>query len=109
MGQIPTCPPDFVEKIDAIEAIKKYQPEVVIGAWITENNPNKSSEGNIYGPSDFKILQAVGEYIHIGCHKQHGKRESLARPHETFEFPWILSRTSDPVDDVIHCWQGDKA
>lgn len=88
-GQIATEPASSVEEIDAIKAIKKYRPEVVVGAWITPKYNKKTSDGNPYGPDDFEILRNVDEYIHVGCHKQHGKgrRKTLSMPHETFEFP----------------------
>lgn len=103
-GQIPTDPPDFVEKIEAIKAIKKYRPQVVVGAWITEKYTTEVAQNNIYGVDDLAILRNTREYIHIGSQKIHGSKSILSKPHKTFEFPWLVSRASDPIDDTITCW-----
>jgi len=104
-GQVPTNPPSDVMRVDAIQAIHDYQPEVAIGAWITDKFVEGAFEGNMYGPNAYQIIQSV-EYIHIGTERIHGRRKILEFPHETFKPPGVVSRTSvNPPDDVIHIWK----
>ena len=105
MGQIPTNPPPDVMRIDAIQAIHDYQPEVAIGAWITDKFVEGSVEGNVYAPDGYQIIQNV-EYIRIGTEKNRGRSKILEFPHEIFKPPGMVSRTSaSPPDDVIHIWK----
>jgi hypothetical protein len=105
MGQVPTNPSLDVIIKDAIQAILEYQPEVVIGAWITDKWVEGASEGNIYAPDAHQIIQNA-EYIRIGSKKIHGRSKLLEFPHETIEIPGLVSRTSStPPDDVIHVWK----
>jgi hypothetical protein len=105
MGQVPTNPSLDVIIKDGVQAILEYQPEVVIGAWITDKWVEGASEGNIYAPDGHQIIQNA-EYIRIGSKKIHGRSSLLGFPHETIEIPGLISRTSSmPPDDVIHIWK----
>ncbi len=105
MGQVPTNPPPDVMRIDAIQAIHDYRPEVAIGAWITDKFAEGSVEGNIYGPDSYQIIQNV-EYIRIGTEKIHGRSKILEFHHETVKAPGLVSRTSvNPPDDIVHIWK----
>ena len=54
MKQPSTNPPPEVEKIDAIAAIKKYQPKTVITAWATLRceDPEGVNAGHKYAPDE---------------------------------------------------------
>jgi len=104
-GQVPTNPPADMKRIDAIQAIHDYRPEVAIGAWITDKFVDGSTEGNIYSPNGYQIIQNV-EYIRIGTEKIHGRSKILEFPHETVKPLGLISRTiTNPPDDVIHIWK----
>lgn len=105
LGQIPTKPPFDVKRVDAIQAIHDYQPEVAIGAWITDKFVDGSVEGSVYSPDGYQIIQNV-EYIRIGTEKIHGRSKILEFPHETIKPLGLVSRTiASPPDDVIHIWK----
>ena len=63
-----TNPPSTVEKIDAIAAIKKYQPETVITSWMTRKleDPEGIDAGHKYAPDEQEILDP-GSYLYSYC------------------------------------------
>ncbi|HEY9663792.1 MAG TPA: hypothetical protein V6C65_35535, partial [Allocoleopsis sp.] len=96
-----------VERLDALEAIDRYEPDVVIGSWVThwvdplvEELPDGG--GNVYGIKEDEILKRVRAYIVIGSKQIHGTKLITRHPHETYEFPWLKSRRAD---NVIYVWR----
>src|ERR1700733_793994 len=88
-----------VEKIDAIEAIKKYKPKNVIGAWVTQwadcDLSVPKGNGSIYGIKENEILDLVDNYILIGSEKIHGTKKIMTIPHETVNIDFVRSRCDD--------------
>lgn len=102
---------EHVEKLDALEAVEKYKPDVVLGAWVTEyvspvDKPGVGG-GSVYGIKEEKILQETGEYIVVGHEGVHGFKKIMTEPHETFKFDWIKSRSIKP-GNAIYIWRGAK-
>jgi hypothetical protein len=107
LNQPSTDPPSEVEKIDAIAAIEKYQPETVITAWMTLKceDPEDVDAGHFYAPDENEILNTGVNYIHIGNQEIHGNREITSKPHETFYFDWLVSRGKYPEKNCIYVWR----
>lgn len=96
-----------VERIEALEAVKKYRPSVVVGSWITHNSRHAPG-GSAYGPDLPAILALCDEYVHI-CNEGTHKNDPLwDRPHEVHEFPWLYSRAANGGRDLIAIWKGDR-
>lgn len=104
MGQQPTEPPDYVEKLDAIAAVLKYKAEVVLGAYITQQWTPGDEDGNMFGPNEEQIVEWA-DYIFMGNEKTHGKKRILSKPHQTYKFDWLVSRGFDPALNVIWEWK----
>jgi hypothetical protein len=109
-GQVPTNPPEEVKKYEAIDAIKKAKPQVVIGSWITRKfiqgrDIQGQSEANVYGPIEEDILKNCRCYIHIGNYNIHRGKTILSKKHSAFTFPWLVSRAEDQQQNVIHVWE----
>ncbi|BAZ47099.1 hypothetical protein NIES4102_41450 (plasmid) [Chondrocystis sp. NIES-4102] len=102
-----TNPPPEVENLDAIAAIKKYQPETVITSWMTlkTNDPEGIDAGHKYAPDEREILDTDVTYIHIGNEDIHSDRLIMAKPHETYYFGWLVSRGKHPEQNCIYVWQ----
>lgn len=98
-----------VERLEALDAVRKYRPAVVIGSWITHRyNPRRHGlGGNQYGPKIEAILDRCEEYILIGNTKTHAKNPLWKREHELFHFPWIYSRSVTNTPDFIAVWYGE--
>lgn len=87
-----------VEKIDAISAIKKYNPKTVIGGWVTQwVDPDKpvTRPGSMYGIKETELLEMVDTYILIGAEHIHMHKYIMEIPHETIDAPFVRSRRKD--------------
>ena len=71
--QTPTDPPPYVQKIEANAAVKKSDPEVVLGAFVTQRWQPGCKEGNAYGPLEEEWLDDGKVYIHVGNLNVHGR------------------------------------
>lgn len=103
--QQPICkPPSYVEKIDAVAAVKKYKPQVVIGAFVTHLWKEGMEEGNMYGVAEEEILDVVEDYVMVGNLKTHHSKPILKLPHEETNYPWLFTRGFDPQLNRIMVW-----
>lgn len=108
--QEPTRPKPDVLRLDAESAARGLRPDVVVASWLTRKfirgvDIEGKAQASIYGPEEEKILKACAEYIHIGNLEVHGQKTLLQLPHETFYFPWLVSRAFNPALNVIHVWK----
>ena len=101
--QVPTFPPVEVERMDAVEAVKKYRPQVVIGAFITHKFRGGAA-GNEHGPVEEDIIANCETYIHIGNDVTHKAKAILGLPHESHCFDWLVTRAKNPSQNVIWIW-----
>lgn len=107
MGQPSINYPDDVEELEAIDAIKKYKPKVVIASWVTTYSKNQEIYGSCpYGVKENEILDLVDTYILIGCHSYHGDKPIMKLPHDEIYEPFILSRVKDQSQNRIYSWNG---
>lgn len=94
-----------VEKIDALDAVIKYKPQVAIGNWITTYAPHEMPYGsNPYGIKEPEILDLVESFILIGNIDIHGDKPILKLPHEEFYFDWLVSRAKNQENNRIWIW-----
>lgn len=99
-----------VEKLEAVEAVRKYDPQVVIGSWVTHwidpHKPMPLGGGSIYGPRENRILNhpSVEAYVVIGNTDTHGHKPLLKREHRIVQGPWIHSRARQPENNALFVW-----
>jgi len=94
-----------VEKLDALDAVKKYEPDVVIGSWITTYAPHEMPYGsNPHGIKEPEILDLVDTFIIIGNLDTHGDKPILKRAHEEYYFDWLVSRGKHQENNRIWIW-----
>lgn len=111
-GQPTVTYPKDVEKLDAIKALRKYRPQVVIGSWITQKymeGPAYRQNASVYGPDEQQILARCEEYIHIGNEAPHGDKRILDRLAEKHRLPFLYSRAQTPELNIVYIFRGDKA
>lgn len=88
-----------VERIDALEAVKKYKPDIVIGAWVTQwispDIPPPPGGGSVYGIKEDEILRLVDAYVVIGAEEIHKHKDILKYPHTKLDAPFVRSRRTD--------------
>ncbi len=103
MGQPPIVYPADILKYDALEAIEKFKPDVVVAAWVTELWDNKKMSGNYWGVDEIKFKGKVKKYILVGSEKVHGDKNILqAFPVKKYKFDWLVTRSLDKGKNVIY-------
>lgn len=90
MGQPVIQYPDFVEKYEAIEAVRHYKPDVVIGSYITMKWNGK--EGNYWGVHEPEFMPLIKKYIHIGSLETHKNKPLMKKKHTTLQPDWLIVR-----------------
>lgn len=105
MGQPIIQYPQYVRKFDAIEAVRRFKPQVVIGAWITQKSLTQEPQSNYWGVNEAAILKMVDKYIMIGHENQHNQKKILKYPHRIVKADWICSRSRERDKNIIYIWE----
>lgn len=109
MGQPVVRPKPSVKKLDAVEAVAKYRPRVVVAMWVTQFGGPSTPQSCPVGVKEREIIDRVDQYILIGNEGTHGKKKIMDLPHETFSFPWLVSRAADQSKNRVWVWKGNHA
>lgn len=99
--------PERVKKLEAAEAIEEYDPEVIIGSWVTQwiaPDVKPTSNGSIHGIREDEIVASGRTYILIGNVVVHGDKKIMSLPHYEVRPPWLRSRATFPELDRIWIW-----
>ncbi len=101
LGQPVINYPDDVIQITADQALKRYKPNTVIGAYITHKY--NGVDGNAFGVNEQNILLGR-KYINIGNDNVHSSKPITKYLHETFRFDWLVTR-SEKSKNHIKIWK----
>jgi hypothetical protein len=108
IGQPTIKYPAFVQTLDALVAVERLKPEVVVASWVTEwidpDKPMPPQGGNMFGVKETEILASGVTYILIGNHNVHGHKAIMAQPHEEFNLPFVRSRSAYPELNRVWIW-----
>ncbi len=106
-GQPITKYPEDIIRRDAVSAIKEYNPNTVIGCWVTHKyDPREHWRGgNMFGIDEQFILDNVKKYIVIGNINVHKEKKILEKPHKEYQFPWLYSRSMSQDKNIIYVWE----
>lgn len=99
-----------VVPMDAARAIRHYQPDVVIGCWVTHRyDPARHwAGGNEIGVDEEDVLANCREYVFIGNERVHAGKKIWPREH-TIEYPpFVYSRAQNGTRDFICTWKGER-
>jgi hypothetical protein len=111
MGQPVTEPPQDVEKLDAIAAINVYNPDVVLGCFVTQLGTPDIEQSSSFGVDEIRLLRhpVLRRYIMVGNVAVHGKRLALKHAHRELHkgAPWLVSRAFDQSLNLIYVWGDD--
>ena len=100
-GHIPLIPNPEVERLEAVQAIKKYKPKVVIASWLTQRYLSDPRTNYYYGVDETQVRILSMKYIHIGNTNVHGGKTVLRKPHKKYVFPWLVSRAANQSQNAI--------
>lgn len=105
-GQPTIAYPRDVVGIDALEAVKKYRPQVVIASWVTQlyDPRDHARGGNAWGVDEGALLKSgIEQYYFVGATSTHAVKPILQLPHEELSPDWLFGRGA-PSDRRIWVW-----
>lgn len=119
-ASMPTIYTDDVETLEASDAVKKYQPEIVIGSYVTSKqlvdkiDKKRAMTIGFYMPSfhgviEQNLMDEARKEVKVGvdvkgicrkvykvilvCNMRTHRNESyISLPHQTLSFPWLVTR-----------------
>lgn len=99
---------DNVEQLDAVEAVSKYKPQVIIASWVTHRYDPSRPElgGNMYGVDEELLLYGCEEYIFVGNERVHQVKPLLSRRHALEHPSHLYSRSDYKTRGFIGRWVG---
>ena len=104
MGQPVIRYGEDVEEIDAISAVKKYRPKVVVASWVTDKYREGMQVGNAMGIEEELLFEnGVEKYIHIGNENVHEQKPILSMfPVRKFKHKTIISRSMSREKNIVY-------
>ena len=101
---------DNVEALDALSAVQKYRPQVVLGCWVTHRFDSTyfTRGGNMDGVDEHALLNQCDEYLFVGSRKAHRRKPILSVSHRIETPLGLYSRSSTPNQDFVAIWDGVK-
>lgn len=102
-------PPADVEKLEALAAVRRHNPEVVIGCFVTQLGGPDVEQSSPVGVDEEALMRhsSVRRYVMVGNAHVHGKKLALRRPHTVIHVgaPWLVSRASSQALNRIYTWE----
>lgn len=108
-GQTPVRYPSWVRRIDALEAVRAFQPQVVVASWVSQISAHdRDMNGFIRGVDEGALLDTGVTYVFIGNRNVHQAKRILSRKHEEHEPYFLKSRAALPDLNVVYVWRGTR-
>lgn len=109
MKQEPVIYGSDVNKVEAVDAVRKYKPECVLGCFVTHKHWDIKKMGDVKGMliAEDKIVKArsVKKYIVCGNQGVHASKPILDLPHRTIELEGYVTRSQSPELNRIFIWE----
>lgn len=98
-----------VEQLDAVAAVARHQPDVVMAAWVTHryDKSRPTAGGNEMGIDEETIIAGCGMYVLIGNKRVHQHKSIWSLTHEIFCPPWLYLRAVNGSRDFIAVLETD--
>lgn len=104
-GAVPISYPNDVEKLDALEAVRKYEPEYVIASYCTcLYGTGGTKYGNALGVDTRWVRAHCRRFYHIGNDDIHRRDPIMRMPHRRLSFDWLVTR-GDSSKARIYVWE----
>jgi len=83
-----------VVKMEAMDAISSYGPEVVVSAWVTQKWKPGIKHGFDRGVDETYYKGRIEKYIFVGNQGPHGDKVIMKQfPFKKYQFDWLVSRS----------------
>lgn len=105
MGAVTIQYPKDIELLEALAAIRKYEPEYVIASYCTHLfGEGGSKTGNALGVDTRWVRSHCRRFYHIGNDDIHSRDPIMRMPHKRLQFDWLVTR-GDSAKARIYVWE----
>ena len=96
--------PSDVIHMTANKAFREYQPDWVVGAWVTQKLI-KGKIGMMFGPMEEEFVENAN-YIHVGTSHLpiHTHKRVNKYPHYIIEADWLVNRSTNEKPGQMRIW-----
>lgn len=112
MGQATVRYGAHVERLDALSAVAKHKPQVVVASWVTHKYLaiRDAAGGNMLGVDEEALLDSgIEAYVFIGNTVTHEHKSIWRRPHRIIDQDFVFSRAMHPNSkDILVVWERPK-
>lgn len=104
-GAVPIVYPMDIEPLDALSAIRKYEPEYVIASYCTHlYGTGGAKAGSSMGVDTRWVRSHCRRFYHIGNDDIHSRDPLMKMPHKRLSFDWLVTR-GDSSKARIYVWE----
>lgn len=96
--------PLYVEKLSAHQAILKYDPDTIIGGFVTEKSQIENACFSKFGVNEKDILKKGIKYIMIGNLDAHSSKTICNFKHQEIYLPGLITRYFDQNKNRVYLW-----
>lgn len=101
--------PKDIIKAEAMEAVRRFKPEAVIGCYITHKWRNDTQSGNDWGIDFERLLPRVKKLILVGNLVTHKDNPLMQLPHLEESFHGLITRAGiDEPTNKVFIWENDR-
>lgn len=93
--------PKDIIKAEAMEAVRRFKPEAVVGCYVTHKWRNDTQSGNDWGIDFERLLSSVKKFILVGNRVTHRDNPIMALPHIEERFEGLITRAG--IDEPTNC------
>lgn len=101
-----------VEFLEASDAVRKYDPDIVVASWVTQRvtgfDVAAGHRGFADGVEFWDMIRGGRTFVLVGNEVTHGKSKMLSKKHEKLSFPWLLSKSMHPTKNRVYVWRGKR-
>lgn len=99
-----------VEKLDAVSAVQRHRPQVVISCWVTHlfDARHEAAGGSVFGVDEAAVIASCDEYIVVGNEMIHAQKPIWRLPHEKLTPPWLYSRAVNGSAEFVAIWRREQ-
>lgn len=106
-GSAPNIPKE-IKNFEALNAVRLFRPEIVVGAFVTQKSQAHHSamgiQGSFWGVDETAMLKMVKKYIHFGNKETHRGKFIFSLAHQELSFHWLYNRSRDQSLNRVWIW-----
>lgn len=105
-GQPPVRYGDNVIEVDAVRAVRRYKPDVVIACWVTHKylRSRHAAGGNAAGVVEEEVIAGCEQYVFMGNEDVHAGKSIWTLPHSIIYPDFVVSRAINGSREFIATW-----